>query len=369
LPVRNYPVLLERAKGFILTCIDPNVLGGGLIMKIRQVIVIFLFCLSGICSSVYSDTVYLKNGTTYEGKILKEDDEKLALKTSIMTIVFYKKDIEAIQRFYPDKESRLPEGKRFKVIDIFHQEEKEESDKESLKFIMPHRTDEQILPKEKTTNKKELPPATHYLKTAASYAVPQYGDTPNIFTDIELDKKSRHLVLNNDSGIYEIPLKEGKATFKGAFSAPCAGVKLRAWAYTSGGMWVVDILSKSIQANKNEVYRYPSEITNPTGLVYLDGFFYLTDASSSKIYKMQLNNKRAQIIRAYSLGVFRPYGVATDGKDLYICSRRTVNRYDKEMNKKSIYYLDVSVDGITIEGNNLWAVGYDNNRLYRFKLP
>jgi len=355
----------EDSKSFTLIDISNQ----GLIVRIRWLIVIFLFCLLGIYNSVYSDTVYLKNGTTYEGKILKEDDEKLALKTSIMTIVFYKKDIEAIQRFYPDKGSRLPEGKRFEVVDVLHQEEKGELDKKPLEVITPHRTDEQTLPKEKATSKKEFTPTTHYLKTAASYAVPRRGDIPNIFTDIELDKKSRHLVLNNDSGIYEIPLKEGKVTFKGAFSAPCAGVKLRAWAYTSGDMWVVDILSKSIQVNKNEVYRYPSEITNPTGLVYLDGFFYLTDASSSKIYKMQLNNKRAQIIRAYSLGVFRPYGVATDGKDLYVCSRRMVNRYDKEMNKKSIYHLGVSVDGITIEGNNLWAVGYDNNRLYRFKLP
>ncbi len=156
MPVRNYPVLLERSKGFILTCIDPNVLGGGLIMKIRQVIVIFLFCLSGICSSVYSDTVYLKNGTTYEGKILKEDDEKLALKTSIMTIVFYKKDIEAIQRFYPDKESRMPEGEKFNVIDVLSQEEKEESDKESLEFITSDKTDKQRPSKEKAISRKNL---------------------------------------------------------------------------------------------------------------------------------------------------------------------------------------------------------------------
>jgi len=126
-------------------------------MKIRQVIVIFLFCLLGICSSVYPDTVYLKNGTIYEGKILKEDDEKLALKTSIMTIVFYKKDIEAIQRFYPDKKSRLPEGKRFKVIDVFRQEEKEESDKEFLEFIIPDRTDKQTPPEEKHEQEKIYP--------------------------------------------------------------------------------------------------------------------------------------------------------------------------------------------------------------------
>ena len=72
-----------------------------------------------------ADIIYLKNGNTYEGRIVKEDDEKLAVKTTIMTIVLSKDEIKGIQRDYPDSDSRLGTGEKFNIIDVL--KEKDES--------------------------------------------------------------------------------------------------------------------------------------------------------------------------------------------------------------------------------------------------
>ena len=65
-----------------------------------------------------ADIIYLKNGNTYEGQIVKEDDEKLAVKTTIMTIVLSKDEIKGIQRDYPASDSRLRAGEKFDIIDV-----------------------------------------------------------------------------------------------------------------------------------------------------------------------------------------------------------------------------------------------------------
>ncbi len=91
------------------------------VFKISFFILLFLI-ITITCS--YSDTIYLKNGKVYEGKILKEDDEKLALKISIMTIIFYKENIERVMRFYPDEDSKMPEGEKFNIIDILKKPDK-----------------------------------------------------------------------------------------------------------------------------------------------------------------------------------------------------------------------------------------------------
>ena len=77
--------------------------------------VLFFMFLS---SEVLADIVYLQNGNSYEGQIIKEDDEKVALKTSIMTIVLEKKYIRAIQREYPSVDSRLSAGDKFDISEV-----------------------------------------------------------------------------------------------------------------------------------------------------------------------------------------------------------------------------------------------------------
>ena len=72
-----------------------------------------------------ADIIYLKNGNTYEGQIVKEDDEKLAVKTTIMTIVLSKDEIKGIERDYPASDSRLGTGEKFDIIDVL--KEKDES--------------------------------------------------------------------------------------------------------------------------------------------------------------------------------------------------------------------------------------------------
>jgi hypothetical protein len=85
--------------------------------KIRYIVFLIVFMLL-LSTAAAADIVYLKNGNTYEGKIVKEDDEKIALKTSIMTVVFSKDEIEGIQRDYPSIESRTAAGTKFDVTDV-----------------------------------------------------------------------------------------------------------------------------------------------------------------------------------------------------------------------------------------------------------
>jgi hypothetical protein len=96
--------------------------------KLFLFIVILLFSSSG---SVSADIIHLKNGNTYEGSIVKEDEEKIALKTSIMTVVFNKDEIKAIQRDYPSLESRMATGETFEVIDVLNQK----NDESQIKVI------------------------------------------------------------------------------------------------------------------------------------------------------------------------------------------------------------------------------------------
>lgn len=82
-------------------------------------VILFMFSLEVAAGA---DIVYLKNGNMYEGKIVKEDDEKIALKTSIMTVVFEKAEIEGIQRDYPSIESRTAAGTKFDVTDVLKED-------------------------------------------------------------------------------------------------------------------------------------------------------------------------------------------------------------------------------------------------------
>jgi hypothetical protein len=68
--------------------------------------------------SVSADIIHLKNGNTYEGQIVKEDDEKVAVKTTIMTVILSKDEIKAIQRDYPSLDSRLAAGETFDIEDV-----------------------------------------------------------------------------------------------------------------------------------------------------------------------------------------------------------------------------------------------------------
>jgi hypothetical protein len=90
--------------------------------KVLTFLVVFALILS-VSFIVFCDTVLLKNGKTHQGKIIKEDEEKIALKKDIMTVIFYKDDIESIQRFYPEKGSIMPEGKKFDITDILNKKD------------------------------------------------------------------------------------------------------------------------------------------------------------------------------------------------------------------------------------------------------
>ena len=83
----------------------------------------FLACLLILLlpQAVSADIIYLKNGNTYEGQIIKEDDEKLAVKTTIMTIILSKDEVEAIQRDYPSSDSRLGAGEKFDITDVLRE--------------------------------------------------------------------------------------------------------------------------------------------------------------------------------------------------------------------------------------------------------
>lgn len=87
-------------------------------MKLAVILLITLLFLEVATCYTFADVVYLTNGQTYEGTVLKEDEEKIALKTSIMTIILYKENVKAIERFYPIEGSKMPEGEKFSISDV-----------------------------------------------------------------------------------------------------------------------------------------------------------------------------------------------------------------------------------------------------------
>ncbi len=96
----------------------------------KIVLMVCFFCLF-LINAAAADIIYLKNGNIYEGRIIKEDDEKMAFKTSIMTIILNKNEIQAIQRDYPSLDSRVAAGETFDIIDAL----KEKGEGSGIKVI------------------------------------------------------------------------------------------------------------------------------------------------------------------------------------------------------------------------------------------
>lgn len=87
----------------------------------RAVFVIVLLISVFMASDSLADIIYLKDGKTYEGRVIKEDDEKIALKTTLMVVILSKDKIKAIERFYPAAGSRLPAGELFSVEEVMEE--------------------------------------------------------------------------------------------------------------------------------------------------------------------------------------------------------------------------------------------------------
>ena len=87
-------------------------------MRLAVIFLIALLFLEVAACYAFADVVYLSNGQTYEGTVLKEDEEKIAFKTSIMTVILYKEIIKGIERFYPIEGSKMPEGEKFNISDV-----------------------------------------------------------------------------------------------------------------------------------------------------------------------------------------------------------------------------------------------------------
>ena len=96
----------------------------------RIVLMVCFLCLF-LVSAAAADIIHLKNGNIYEGRIIKEDDEKMAVKTSIMTIVLNKNEVQAIQRDYPSLDSRMATGEKFDIVDVL----KEKDEDSGIKVI------------------------------------------------------------------------------------------------------------------------------------------------------------------------------------------------------------------------------------------
>ena len=64
---------------------------------VRNSIWILLLLIFAFAFSVYGDTLYMKNGYSFEGKLIKEDEEKFTVEIDGIPYFFYKRDVDSIE--------------------------------------------------------------------------------------------------------------------------------------------------------------------------------------------------------------------------------------------------------------------------------
>ena len=112
---------------------------------------------------------------------------------------------------------------------------------------------------------------------------------------------------------------------------------------------------------------------DPTGLIFMNDFLYLSDALMGKIFKIDV--KRGLAIDEIKAPVDHPWGMCTDGDSIWMTDdvKKVVinvsNNFDKVY--KRFYYdklkgkIDLDLHGLAFYERNLWVSDFMGSRILR----
>ncbi len=149
-----------------------------------------------------------------------------------------------------------------------------------------------------------------------------------------------------------------------------------------GFLWVADALNKEIiklTGNYELVKKIPSPATSPTGLTFDGKYLWVSDSSSSMIYKISAND--GKVFEVFVSPIEKPSGLAWDCSGLWIIGTNTCKESSKDCFERRLLRMDVISGKVTheiklprqitmpsslvwVEGV-LWAGDYRLNRVFR----
>jgi exosortase/archaeosortase family protein len=119
----------------------------------------------------------------------------------------------------------------------------------------------------------------------------------------------------------------------------------------------------------------------PNGLLFLDGFLWISSAHDHTLIKYDIQKK--EVVQSFEIPLFEAAGLTFDGTDFWVCdySKRTIYQISPQGEVINSYQTPYSTPyGITWDGKNLWVLDvygleeypqlfaniYPNSFLYKF---
>ncbi len=149
-----------------------------------------------------------------------------------------------------------------------------------------------------------------------------------------------------------------------------------------GFLWIGDAHNKEIiklTGNYEFIKRIPSPANSPTGLTFDGKYLWVSDSSTSTIYKISPNN--GKVLEVFVSPIEKPSGLAWDCSGLWIIGTNTCKHPSKDCFERQLLRMDVINGKVTheiklprqiempsslvwVEGI-LWAGDYRLNRVFK----
>ena len=199
--------------------------------------------------------------------------------------------------------------------------------------------------------------------------IPEYeSSVPSYGTDIHWSPRDSRFVLSNDTGIIEIPYKDGDFDDEASFASITGKFIIRGWVEAADGTWIVDARSMTLQTGPGNAYSLPVRLKGISGLSYDGKYFYISDMTRNTLNKIEIMDRNAVIIDSWKLTQGNIRDVLWTEEGFWLCDSRVLYLYSHDMKLLNKYRLEAEIDGIDMIDGDIWACGLKSPNIYRFSL-
>ncbi|MDY6786600.1 MAG: hypothetical protein SVK54_00565 [candidate division WOR-3 bacterium] len=205
-----------------------------------------------------------------------------------------------------------------------------------------------------------------YSLEITSYDIPGYSnDLPlDSFTDMAIDGSTGNLCLTGPGIWCEIPLKDNEPDWDKSFTASTGDYQLTAAAGRDNGVTVFDKYNYRIMDEEN-IYGIDDSGIEPSCMEY-SGYVLLMGSRYGTVSSWEIRNGMIEMTAESDCSIILT-GIAAAGSTVFLSDSNNIYRCDIDYNIEKQFEPDFAVNGIAVSGSVLWAVGMNENKIYRLE--
>ncbi|MFO8062358.1 MAG: hypothetical protein R6U31_05475 [bacterium] len=207
--------------------------------------------------------------------------------------------------------------------------------------------------------------AVHSLEIT-SYEIPDYSnDLPlDSFTDMAIDGSTGNLCLTGPGVWCEIPLKGNEPDWDRSFTASTGEYQLTVVAGRNNGVTVFDRYNYSVMDEEN-VYAADHWGIEPSCMEY-SGYVLLIGNKEGTVSSWEIRRGTIEMISHTDCSIILT-GIASAVNTVFLSDSNYIYRCDSDYNIEKRFETDFAINGIAASDSVLWAVGMNENRIYRIE--